>query len=342
MRSILYLLTVTILAAHAGFVFAERTDVVVLYNGNTITGEVKSMQQGKLKFKTDHLDTIFIEWEFVRSVSSQDFFEVENQRGEFFYGTLAPGPEDFTLRVVESEDEVVIEMERVVDILPIKQKFFDRIDGSLNLGFSYTSADSLLQYSLESDATYYQRKYTAAVGLSSIQTFQEGRDDIFRNNLIFIYTRFHKNRYFSAGSLGFSSSSELGIQLRSELGYAFGRTFKQTNRSRLSASAGFGVNRETPVGKDPTDYLLVGLLGGNYKFFLYNYPKTDISVDLAVIPGITAWPRMRVEFSGSLKREIMTDFTVNLSIFDSYDSDPPSEASSNHDFGTVLSVGWIF
>ena len=59
--------------------------------------------------------------------------------------------------------------------------------------------------------------------------------------------------------------------------------------------------------------------------------------------GITDWPRLRVNFNGSIKREIITDFTVNFSIFDSYDSDPSSEtAVANHDFGVILSVGWTF
>jgi hypothetical protein len=44
-----------------------------------------------------------------------------------------------------------------------------------------------------------------------------------------------------------------------------------------------------------------------------------------------------------LKREIITDFTVNFSISDNYDSAPPGgEEAANHDFAVVLSVGWTF
>ena len=56
---------VLILAAPA---FAERTDELVLLNGNIITGEVKSLQQGKLKFKTDNAGTIYVEWEYVHAL----------------------------------------------------------------------------------------------------------------------------------------------------------------------------------------------------------------------------------------------------------------------------------
>lgn len=332
----------------ANSAFAARTDELVLWNDNMITGEIKSLQQGKLKFKTDHAGTIYIEWEFINSVTSSNFFEVENQDGEFFYGMLSPGPDGRKLVVIGPTQTVVLDMDRVVEMMPIRKTFWGRIDGSLNFGFSFTSADNILQYSIESDATYRRPKYSAGITLSSIQTRiqtdqEEQRDITFRDNLDFTYTRFHKNRYFGSGTLAFTRSSELGIDLRTEIGWVMGRTFVQTNRSRLFAAVGPTVSRETPIGGEPSDHFVSAVIQGGYHFFLYNYPKTDISVDLSVSPGITDWPRRRVEFNGSLKREIITDFTVNLSIFDSYDSKPAGgDEAANHDFGIILSVGWTF
>jgi hypothetical protein len=322
---------------------AERTDEVVLWNGNTITGEVKSLQQGKLKFKTDHAGTIYIEWEFINSVSSTNFFELETQLGLHHFGMLAPGPEDKTMTVVGPAESVVLEMARVVTIMPIRKTFWGRIDGSLNVGASYTSADSILQYSFEGDATYRQRKYSANTALNSIQTHQKDRDVTFRDSLEFVYTRYLKNRYFTAGGLDFTRSSELGIDFRTELGWVYGRRFKQTNKSNLQAAAGLSVSRETPIGGEPSDSFLSGVLLGEYHFFLYNYPKTDLLIQLSVNPGITDWPRVRVSFNGSIKREIITDFTVNFSVSDNYDSQPAGgEEAANHDFAVVLSVGWTF
>jgi hypothetical protein len=342
------LLTVAFLLA-ANSALAQRTDELVLYNGNTITGEVKSLQQGKLKFKTDHAGTIYLEWDFINSVTSTNFFEVENQLGDHYYGMLAPGPEDKKLTVIGPTETVFLDMDRVVTIMPIKQTFWGRIDGSLNLGFSFTSADNILQYSIESDATYREQKYSSSIKLSSIQTrFQTEQDEdtsvTFRDNLDFTFTRYRKNRYFAAGTLTFTRSSELGIDFRTELGWVYGRRFKQTNKSNLQAAAGLTVSRETPIGDDdPSSIFLSAAILGRYHFFLYNYPKTDLLIELAVLPGISDWPRVRVNFNGMLKREIITDFTVNFSISDNYDSVPPGgEEAANHDFAVVLSVGWTF
>jgi len=327
----------------AGPALAQKTDELVLYNGNTITGEVKSLQQSKLKFKTDHAGTIYIEWEFVHALSSSQFFDIQNESGDHFYGSLSKAEESRFLMVLGPAGPVVLDMGKVVTIAPIKKTFWNRVDGSLNIGASYTSADSILQYSVESDATYRKRRYSAKVALNSIQTHHEELDVIFRDDLDFVYTRFHKNRFFAAGMLSFSRSSELGIDFRTELGWAYGRRFKQTNKSNLQAAAGLTVSRDKPIGEEPSSDSLSAALLGRYHFFLYNYPKTDLLIGLAALPGITDWPRVRVNFNGSIKREIITDFTVNFSISDAFDSDPPGgKEAANHDLAVVLSVGWTF
>lgn len=327
----------------ANSVAAERTDEVVLLNGNTITGEVKSLQQGKLEFKTDNAGTIYIEWEYVQALTSTQFFDLENQNGDHFYGSLSKAEDSHFLLIIGPTGPVVLDMQNVVTIAPIKQTFWNRVDGSLNLGASYTSADTILQYSFEGDATYRQRLQTAKVTLSSIQTHQEHRDTTFRDSLQFSFTRSRKNRYFGVGSIEFSRSSELGIDFRTELGLGYGRKFKQTNKSNLQAAAGLTVSRDTPIGEEPSSVSLSAAFLGRYHFFLYNYPKTDILVELSVLPGVTDWPRVRVNFNGSIKREIIKDFTVNFSISDAFDSEPPGGTeAANHDFAVVLSVGWTF
>ena len=343
MRNLLQALLALALTLAASPALAQRTDVIVLWNGNTITGEVKGMQQGKLKFKTDHAGTIYVEWEYVDALTASGIFDVEDEEGNRYYGSLSKAEESGFLMVLGPSGPVVLDMARVVTIAPIKKTFWNRVDGSLNIGASYTSADSILQYSLEGDATYRQRKYSVKTTLSSIQTRQVGRDDTFRDNLDFTFTRYRQNRYYDAGTLAFTRSSELGIDFRTELGWVYGRRFKQTNKSNLQAAAGLTVSRDTPAGEEPSSFFLSGALLGRYHFFLYNYPKTDILVEVSVLPGITDWPRVRVNFNGSIKREIVTDFTVNFSISDNYDSQPPGgEEAANHDFAVVLSVGWTF
>jgi hypothetical protein len=44
----------------------RKTDVVTLYNGDRITGEVKSLNAGILRFSTDAMGTLRVEWQEIR------------------------------------------------------------------------------------------------------------------------------------------------------------------------------------------------------------------------------------------------------------------------------------
>jgi len=50
----------------------------------------------------------------------------------------------------------------------------------------------------------------------------------------------------------------------------------------------------------------------------------------------------RAEFNLTLSREIVKDFTVGATAYDSYDKKPPAGSSSTHDFGISLNIGWTF
>ena len=52
-------------AAHAA-----RTDVVGLLNGDDVTGEIKSLEFGELRYGTDSMGTVSIEWEEVVALST--------------------------------------------------------------------------------------------------------------------------------------------------------------------------------------------------------------------------------------------------------------------------------
>ncbi len=341
-QGVLRVLAVGLLIAIAIPAQAKYTDEVVLWDGNTINGEIKGLQQGRLELKINKAGTVYAEWDRVHFLTSNKQLEVEDRRGEFYYGSLGTATGARELVVVGPQKTTVLEMDRVVRIQPIRQRFWDRVDGTLSLGLNFVSAQTIFKYSFEVDATYRQEKYSASVKLGLFQTRQEGTDDVIRDDLDFDYTRYFGDRYFGTGTLAFSRSSELGIDLRGQIGYAFGRAFVQSNRTRLWANGGLAVSREKPVGEDPAGSYLWATVSGAYRFFLYSYPKTDIKIDLRVLPAVTDWPRWRAEVSAAVSREIVEDFAISFSVFDNYDSNPPAGAASNHDFGTVLSVGWKF
>ncbi len=141
--------------------------------------------------------------------------------------------------------------------------------------------------------------------------------------------------------VGLDRNIQLGLDLRETIGVGAGRYLNRTNQSSLVVVAGFTGNHEIPVEGTDTDSL-EGLVGGRYSYFMYDYPKLTLSTNLSVFPSFTIAGRVRVEFLASVKREIVTDFYLALSIFDSFDSRDPTTLTAKNDWGPTISIGWQF
>lgn len=75
--------------------WAQRTDVVVLVNGDRITGEIVKLDRGQLQFKTDNEGTIYVEWDKVIGVDAARQFEVATSDGRRFLGGLQRAADGF-------------------------------------------------------------------------------------------------------------------------------------------------------------------------------------------------------------------------------------------------------
>jgi len=91
-----------------------------------------------------------------------------------------------------------------------------------------------------------------------------------------------------------------------------------------------------------SSYSAEGIVGGRYAYFMYDFPKLTLAADLVVYPSFTVGGRVRVEAAASAKREIISDFYLSISIFDSYDSRDPTTLQSKNDWGPTVSLGWQF
>ncbi|KPK65125.1 MAG: hypothetical protein AMS21_05635, partial [Gemmatimonas sp. SG8_38_2] len=116
---------------------AQKTDTVTLYNGNRITGEIKELDHAKLKYSTDDMGTIYIEWNKIARLTSRAYFEVELEDGLRFYGTFGEPSRDGIVLVVLTESTAdTVDMALIVKITPIKATFWTRLDGNVDIGFT--------------------------------------------------------------------------------------------------------------------------------------------------------------------------------------------------------------
>jgi hypothetical protein len=319
---------------------ASGVDVVVMRNGDRLVGEVKSLRQGTLEFKTDTMGTVSIKWDWVSEVTAPGWFEVETSAGTKFYGSLQPGRAG-QLAVVADGRVTELDLLSVVQIRPLSQNFWERLDGSISVGANYTLASGIGQGSLNANVASRREKFEWSTKLSTTITIQEDQPRSSRTTSSFGYSRFLKNRWFVPIVGQIDRNTDLGYTLRASAGSGIGRSLVQTNRSALAVSAMIRVDQEVPVSGETTSNT-EAVFGSSYSYFTHDTPKTNVALSCYVSPSLTVAHRYRVDTDVSLSREIVKNFTAGMTFYDAYDSRPPTEGSLKNDFGFTLNVGWTF
>ena len=113
------------------------SDVVVIDNGDRLTGEVKSLERGRLRFKTDATDTVSIEWDNVAYLSSDQNIQVETDSGTRHLGHLARADETRRILVQTPDGTVDLDADTVVLMTPIEESGISRLDGDITAGLNF-------------------------------------------------------------------------------------------------------------------------------------------------------------------------------------------------------------
>jgi hypothetical protein len=325
-------------------ILAEKTDVLVLDNGDRLTGEIKELKQGRLKLSTDRMGTIYVEWDNIVSISSKQYLEIELETGKKFYGTPGPtanvGKLKLTMYVQGIEGGSELEMPDVVSITPIKQGFWQRLDGSLDLGLTATQSNDLRQFSIGINTSYRTEKYLRSLKIDSLFSRQTGAEDVNRHSGSFAWTRFREKKRFIMTFGQIQQNDELDLDLRVMAGITGGRFVFHTNRTLLGLSGGLAFSEEQYSDGTGFDNNLEALLALLYQYFTFDTPKTNVNVQLLLFPSLTTSGRFRIEFDASLRREIVQDFFWDLTLLDSFDSDPPALGGLRNDWSVVTSFGY--
>lgn len=321
--------------------FAQKTDVIILLNGDRLTGEIKSYSQGRLTLDTSHSGWVSIKWNNILSVQSDKMFDLETIDGVHHFGSLAPSDPPGRLTIVSGLQNLTVGFFEVFDLAPVYQKFWSRWDGSVDVGFNYTHSSQLVQFNVSADAMYRRRTHQILASLSSFFSRQEEVTAAERGVFSTIYDQFLGKRWIAEGGFGLDRNIQLGLKMRVSIGLGAGRYLVQANQKELVVFAGFVGNREQPVegnGKYNTEVRV----GGRYSYFMYDFPKVTVSASVEVFPSLSEGGRVRLEAAASAKREIISDFYLSLSIYDSFDNKDPSTGQSKNDWGPTLSIGWKF
>jgi len=323
---------------------APKTDVVVLINGDRITGEIKELERGVLSYSTDFMGTLSIEWDKVAQLQSNQLFEVELLDGERVFGRPKELGERGTMRLDAERGGAVrgVPLDKAARIAALDEgKLRDRLDGYLSFGWSAAAANDVSQLTLAAGLTYRDQIRLWDFSYDATRSESDASPPAESQTLEIEQRRFLRDRWFWSGSGNVATNDELGLDLRLLLGGGFGRYFLQTAHQEFGAAAGIGVSREE-FSDGQTQESIEGILKASYDLYRFDTPEIDISTDLAVYPSFTVSGRVRTDTSIRARYEIIDDLFYELSLQHSYDSEPQSVDATNSDWSLVTSLGYSF
>lgn len=328
-------------------VFAKNTDdVVVLKNGDRMTGEIKGLQRGELKIKADYMvEAVRLDWARVERLESKSTFLVSLVDGKLFTSVirLLPTNSDAIANFVigSADNGLRVHQSDVIRILPAEPGFWRRLEGSIDLGFSFTSGNDQYQTQLTATTTYRTGDHSFTTSIDSVFSGQSEGDSTARNQFTFDYRKQLTRRFYVGGLVDLLQSDQQSLNLRTSVGGLVGRNMLQTEHTRLSIFGGVVGTREhySSFAGQPRSTNADALSGVDFTTF--RFKTTDIRSRFSLFPSLTTPGRMRLQATSDLSIKIVKDLYWGFHFYENFDSKPPVRADKN-DLGVSTSLGWKF
>ena len=321
---------------------AEKTDIIMLTNGDRLTGELKRMDFAQVEFKTDAMSTIYIDWHKVKFIRSSEKFRTELDNGYNFFGSIDTDSLASLLIIDFDSLNYRTPFNNVVAIIPIKDTFLKRLKLKMDLGFSYTKGSQIGQLSSNLNGSYRSPMFLHRLIFDFILTSQQDTLPAQNLNLSWNTSRFFIYRWFYNMFTGIQKNTELGLKMRLLIGAGGGKDILHDNLHVLTAGGGMQVTEEWRYNQSAIKTNLEGVIVLRYSRFRYQHPKLDLSSDFTLYPNLTTTGRLRYDLNISLSWEIFSDFYWKLSFYNKYDNKSNDGGSTKDDYGTTVSFGWTY
>ncbi len=317
-----------------------KTDMVELVNGDRISGEIKSMENGVLKYGTDSMGTVSIEWDGVNTLDSNHFFRFRTITHVRLFGALGESETPGHVLIVHAAGVEDVHVNDIVAIRAIESSLRDRLDSVANFGYSDIKASEARTTELGLLVTY-EDAYSVneldartIVAESETETNTSNRINLSRRKL------WQNPLYFNYYRVGWERNDQLAIDSRTAATYGIGRRFFDSNRTKLSLTTGLQVvAEEDSLGEDTES--LEGLIAADFRTWSFSNPDLELITGLRLYPGITETGRLRGDGEITLSWEITGDIDLTLSATGSYDNES-NEEGDDYDYAITTGVSWDF
>lgn len=317
----------------------KRGDRVTLVNGDRLSGEIRKLQDGVLHIRTELAGEVQVDWNNVETIEGGTVLLFILADESEYRGTLSKAPsKDKIVIAVPMETEREIDPSKLLIADTMDKPPVDRVKGGVSFGLTLLRAKETRQFNLGLNSSYTADKYFVEGSYNSLYTDDNVSEKTQRDYFNFNYQRMLPKDWFFTGMFNTARNDSLGLDFRYDLAGAVGKDIIHRETAILQALAGVGFVDERY--ENDVDYQDVELVFGlKLKALELSNPRLSLTGEAFIYPRPEDFGHYRAEMRASMNMMLVKTIFWGLSVFDSYNSEPPFEGAVSNDYGLVSSLG---
>ena len=337
-KSILYILTLLIwINFGAEKVYSQKIDTIIHINGNVLKGDFKKLMYGVVTWKMDGMGTISFEEPKISTIISKKKFEIKMDDGKYYYASFDSSAVARKVYLTMPDKSLLVNIEDIVQIYPIKNNFFSRMTGNFSLGANYSKGSNVATIAFSGNVDYRKRTSYFNLTWDTNDTYQGDSLSASKSDIAFGWQRALNNGWSTDVAVSATQNTELGTKLRLGLNLLGIKDIIYNDWNRLYTGAGLNLAQETSYNNVEVTNDLAGIFVVYWKIYHLTNPKIWLDANISYLPYLTSDGRYRVNFNFNPSvRMFSNNFKVGLVFYYSYDSQPTSNDAQNDDYGLNL------
>jgi hypothetical protein len=322
--------------------YSQVKDTVFFLNKSMMIGEFKKMKLGKIEFDSDEVGIVYIKYHKVKTMHVASYYcRTETIDKRVLYGSILASktPGNIVVHTLKADVEV-----KMIDISSISfygENWTDSLSGSFGAGYSYTKSSDIGRLNIDGKFKYVKSKLELELSGSIITTIDSSVVNRENEDISFTSKFLKDSKWYSAVSLRYQRSIELGLLDRWQEGGGIGYKFLQRQHNFARVLSGIVVNQETDFENNENTYFEWST-NASYDFFSFSKPNITIAMSQGIYVSLSQRGRIRNEGDLDINWELIDDFSINISLYHYYDRKSPGTNTSKTDYGFVTGLNYKF
>lgn len=324
-------------------VYTQEKDTVFLHNKTVLIGELKTITLGKLTIDADDVTLVNIKTTKIRTLKAYShYYRIETIHRMVYYSRILPDTIPGSIRIRDADSTISIELEDIASLSSFKSPQAAQWEGAISAGYSFTRSSKIGRLNGDLSLKRTTRKLEMTGTYSTILTQTDtgwARDNVTGGINAYYYLN---PRWQAVAFLQYQRNLELGLARRYQEGLGSLYSLISTNHVRFRTGTAIVFNQELNTeGVHSPNQVEIPLVN-TFNFFSFSKPELDLSSTQNIYFSLTTKGRIRHDGQIKLTWKIITDFSINLSFYDNYDSKPPGENAATIDYGVVFGLSYSF